>query len=90
MAEELGLDQSLRQRRAVEHHERTVLPQRQALNRLRHQLLTSAALAANEHRRPTGRHLVDLLVDAPHFGAVADETSRRVGDHVAQTLVLLH
>ena len=90
MTEQLALDQRLRQGRAVEGHERPVLPGGQPLDRARDKFLARAARAAHEHRRVARRHLADLLVHGAHLAAVAEQVAGVRGEHVAQTAVLRH
>ena len=90
VAEELGLDQGLWERGAVENHERAVLARREALERLGHQLLAGAAFAADEHRRLARGDLADLLVHRAHLAAVADESPRGLVHHAAEHAVLVH
>ena len=51
VAEQLGLDQVVGNRRAVDLHEPLPAAQAVAVDQARHQLLADAALAADEHRR---------------------------------------
>ena len=82
--EQLGLDQRLRQRRAVHHHQRLVPAGRQAVQTLGHQLLAGPALADHQYRSiqrrraagpfqrvEEGRRLADDLGRALHAGSLA-------------------
>ena len=66
VAEQLGLDQLARDRRAVDPHERTSRPFREVVQATRHQLLAGARLALNEHRRVRWRDACDLLAKNGH------------------------
>ena len=57
VSEKLRLDERLRERRAVQHDERLVLPRRKPLNRPRDKLLARAARAADENGRLARRDL---------------------------------
>ena len=59
MAEELGFDQLLGNRRAVHLHEPLAAAQAVAVNRPRDELLADAALAGDEHRGVGGRGAAD-------------------------------
>ena len=89
MTEQLGLDQRLRQRRTVQHHERLVLAARKPLDRARHEFLTRTARTAHQNRRLARSDLTDLLVDRTHLAAVADQMARVVRKHVTELAVLL-
>ena len=73
VAEELRLDQILRQRRAVHLDERLLRARRVVVDRVRDQLLAGARLAAQQHRRVRRRDLRDLLV---HLAASARSCRR--------------
>ena len=91
VAEELGLDQRLGERRATHLDERLLGPRRVVVDRVRDHLLAGPGLAADQHRRIGARDLGDLLVDLLNRGAVADDAAERVlvAQLVAQVLVLL-
>ena len=55
VAEELGLEQVVGNRRAVDRHERAVGPRAQRVQRPREQLLARAALPFEQHRRIRAR-----------------------------------
>ena len=68
VAEQLALEQRLRQRPAVHGDERLVAPRTEPMDRARDELLARAALALDEHRARHRRDLLDLhehLADAP-------------------------
>ena len=67
VAEQLGLDQRLRQRGAVDADERPIGPGRVMVQRVGDQLLAGAALTPDQHRRGRAHHLRDLLVH-PRIG----------------------
>ena len=60
-AEELGFEQRLDHRRAVDGHERSAAPAAQLVNLTRHQLLARAALAFDEHGEIGGGDALDAL-----------------------------
>ena len=59
VAEQLGLDQVVGQRRAVERAERAFCRRGSAWMRARHQLLAAAALAFDQHRKRRRRRALD-------------------------------
>ena len=76
VAEQLALEQRLRQRRAVDRDEGGVRPRARAVDRPRRELLAGAALAEDQDRRLGPGHARDELVHptdgralADHFGA---------------------
>ena len=77
VAEDLALEQRLRNRRAVDRDERKRRARAELVDRLRDQLLAGARLAGDQHRRAGRRRLLDHLVDLPHLRAVADQRSER-------------
>ena len=85
VAEQLGFDQRIRQRAAADLHERLLGPRRVVVDRAGDQLLAGAGLAAQQHGRVGPRDLRDLLVDALHRAAVADDA----GEVVALAQLLL-
>src|SRR5205814_9939602 len=72
MAEELGLDQLLGDRRAIHLDESLAAAQAVAMDRTRDQLLADAALAVNEHRRIGRRGARDRRRHLLERGALAD------------------
>src|SRR5207247_11049705 len=64
VAEQLGLDERLRDGRDVDGDERRALPVAPAVDRARHQLLARTALAGDQHRGRRRRDLRDQLVEA--------------------------
>ena len=66
MPEQLGLEQGLGERGAVEGDERACRPRAVAVERARHQLLAGTGLTGDQHRDVRGRHLLDEVIDALH------------------------
>src|SRR5262249_51221898 len=91
VAEELGFDQALGQRRAADLDERLLRAQRAVVNRVGDELLARAGLAAEEDRGVRAGHLRDLLEDLPHRSAAADEVREVVplAQLLAQVRVLV-
>ncbi len=73
MAEQLRLDQLLRDGGAVDVDEGLLGAQRVAVQRARDDLLAAAVLAGDEHARRRWRRAADLLLEFVHHLAVADE-----------------
>ncbi len=65
-AEELGLQQRLGDRAAVDRDEGAVAAVAAGVQGARHQLLAGAGLAAHQHRRHAAGHLGDALLDLLH------------------------
>ena len=65
-AEQLGLEQRLDQRRAVDGDERPVAAPAQLVDLARDQLLADAALAFQQHREIGGRHSLDRSAECGH------------------------
>src|SRR5688572_20348511 len=78
--EDLALEQRLRNRRAVDRHERLLGARAQLVDRLGDELLAGARLAPDQHRRRRRGGLLDDLVDLAH--------ARTAADHVAEAAVL--
>ena len=76
MAEELGLEQRLRHRAAVDRDERTFAAAAVRVDRASHELLARAALTENQHRRRGIGGVRNLLVDREHAGGAAEEAGR--------------
>ena len=72
VAEELGLEQRLGQRRAVDRHERPGGARAVAVHGARDELLAGAALAADQHGRVALRDARDAIEDGAHRLAAAD------------------
>ena len=91
VAEELRLEQRLRQRAAVERDERTIAPQRIEVDGARHPFLAGARLAGHEHRAVGARDLLDQLEDGEHLLAAADDVRELVrrAERALQQHVLL-
>ena len=98
MAEQLGLEQGLRQRGAADLHERVRVALAGPMQRLRHQLLAGAGLAGDQDGRVGPRHLADELEDLQHrpraahdplaVGGALAELQAEGGDLVAHVGVL--
>src|SRR5690606_39139413 len=73
VAEQLGLEDRLRDGGAIDGHEGPRRPQALAVNVASDELLASAALAEQEHRRAGGRGLVADVENAPQRGALPDD-----------------
>ncbi len=73
VAEQLALEQRLRDRRAVHRHERPLGPLRELVDGARDQLLARAGLAQDQHRRRARRGHLDQPVDLLHRGAHAQQ-----------------
>jgi hypothetical protein len=73
VAQQLGFQQRVRQRRAVHLDERAVLARAEHVHRPGDQLLAGAALAAQHHRRARRRHQVDLREHLLHRLGDADD-----------------
>ena len=82
VAEELGLEQRLGQRAAVDRHERPIRSVAVLMDGARDELLARAALADDEHRRIGRGGVRDLLVDAGHRRRAPEQRRRHgVADH---------
>src|SRR5262249_19561460 len=66
VAEQLALDQRLRDRRAVDRDEGLVAAIRELVDRSRDELLSGAALAVDEYGRVAGRGQLDPAIDLLH------------------------
>jgi hypothetical protein len=73
MAEHLGLQQLMRNRRTVDRHEGAAAPCRQSMDRPRDDFLAGAALACDQHRRVGGRNAVDQRPKFDYRYMFADE-----------------
>jgi len=73
VAEELALQEPLRDGDAVELDEGPLLAEAVLVDALGDQLLARAALPRDEHRRVRRGHLEDLAEDPPHDLALADD-----------------
>ena len=72
-AEEFGFQQILRNRAAVDGHERPVAAMAAGVDGPRHQLLASAGLTVHQHRRHAAGHLGHALLHALHGRRIADK-----------------
>jgi hypothetical protein len=73
VAEHLGLEQLMRNLRAVDGDESAAAPPRQAMNRPRDDFLAGAALAGDQHRRVACGHAIDQCAKFDYRGVFADE-----------------
>ena len=76
MAEQLGLEDALRERATVDRHERARRAPAVRVNRPRDQLLARAALAGDQHRRGRVGRVRNLLVHPEHACRAPDQTRR--------------
>ena len=72
VAEQLALQQALRQRAAVDREERALGPGGQLVDVARDDFLAGAALALDQHRRVGGRHLLGELEHVDEALGLAD------------------
>src|SRR6202044_423835 len=70
--EQLALEQTVRNRRAVDGDERRSPARRFEMDRARHQLFAGAAFAAEQNRRVVSDDAADQLVNFLHRCAAAD------------------
>ena len=77
VAEQLALEQPLRQGGAVDRHEAAVGPLGEAVERAGHQLLAGAGLAQHQHRGLRGRHPRERLHHLDDRRAVAHQRRPR-------------
>src|SRR3546814_3529164 len=71
VAEQFGLHQGLRDRPAVDHHERPLAARRVAVDGQRCEFLAGSGLTGDVHRRFGGRGLLQHLLHGLHCGALA-------------------
>ena len=92
VAEQGGLDQRRRNRRAVERQIGFGRARRQAVQAGRHTLLAAAGFALDQHREGRRGVLLDLLAQLVHRQAVADDAGilGRGGGLVGSALGILH
>src|SRR5687767_15465681 len=79
MTEDLALQQSLGDRRAVDRNKWCLCSRRELMNGLRHELFAGARLAPDQNRRGGRRRLLDDLIHLAHVRAGANhpaETAR--------------
>ena len=74
--EQLGFEEGLRDRRAVDGHERLVAPGGSGMDMARHDLLAGPAFSRDEHGRIRARDLLDELDHLLHGGIPVDEGAR--------------
>jgi hypothetical protein len=77
VTEQLGLEERVGDRRAVERHERLRRARTELVEGLRNQFFARAGLAMNEHGRGRRRRLFHDLVDLAHLETRADQPSER-------------
>ena len=75
MAEELAFEHLARNRAAVDPYEWPPRPSSTLVDLFGEQLLTSAGLSGDQHRRIRRRHVVDLLQDVTERTASADDAA---------------
>ena len=75
VAEQLGLEQGLGERAAVDGHERAARPGRAPVQLAGDQLLAGAGLADDQHRDVGGGDLLDLPVHLLHPGAAPEDVA---------------
>src|SRR5205085_12288144 len=90
VAEELRLEDGLRDRRAVDGHERPFGPGGMLVQGAREQLLAGAALTEQQHRGRGRRRLADDVERRAQRRALADNGLLGAGEAGAELLVLLH
>jgi hypothetical protein len=73
VAEQLALDQVLRNRPAIDRNERPLAPPTRLVDRVRDQLLAGAVLAENQHGRVGRRHALHELEHLPDRLGLADD-----------------
>src|SRR5207244_30333 len=73
VAEELGLEERLGERRAVDREERRRAPRAVEVDRLRDELLPRAGLALDQHGDLRVGHLVEDREERAHGGRAADD-----------------
>src|SRR5206468_3598453 len=83
VAEELGLQEGLRQRGAAHLDQWVWVPRAGSMDRLRNELLAGSRLTRHQDRCVRARHLADQLVDLEHRPRAADD-SLALGGLLAQ------
>ena len=76
VTEELGFDERVRDRSAVQGHEQLAAPATQPVNGPGHHLLSGTGLALDKDRQRRVGHLTDLLNDPLDLGAAPHEPSQ--------------
>ena len=79
VAEQLGLDQIVGQRRAVERAERPIAAWAPPMKRARHQLLAAAALSLNQHGEGRRGCALDRLTHLRHRAADSNQLAGGLG-----------
>src|ERR1700691_1010033 len=75
MAEHLGLQQLVGNRRAIDRHESAPAPRRQGMDRPRDDFLAGAALARDQHGRIGGGNALDQGPQLDYARMLADEAA---------------
>ena len=78
VSEQLALDQTLGNRRAVHGHERTAVPRAQEVKRARQQILARSALAGDQHAHVAVGHLRELAQQRGHLRTRGDDIFQAV------------
>ena len=78
MAEQLAFEQGLRERGAVDRHERSLRSQRVRMNRACYELLTRSALAGDQNRCVGRCDSNDSSEDIPNLRGIADDVAEVV------------
>ena len=90
VAEQLGLQQVLRDRAAVDGDERLLGARSEVVQRLRQRLLAGAALAQQQHRHVGRRELLDVAAELQHRLVGGDDPlDRRACRHRGKAAVLV-
>src|SRR3989442_14442123 len=84
VAEELRLDQGVRDRAAVDSDKRLLASSTQLMNRASDELLASARLALDENSQRGVGHLLDLLDDLLHLPVRAHQKPQRALDDLVR------
>ena len=77
VAEELGLEEGVGERAAVDGHEGLSLPRREIVKGPREELLAGAAGAVDHHRAVARRHRRQQTEQIPHDAAATDDVTER-------------
>ncbi len=76
MAEQLAFDEVLRQRPAIDRHERLIGPQALLVEGSGDEFLAGPGFAEDQHARMCRGHFGDKLADAIHVRRIADQSCR--------------
>src|SRR5262245_2761153 len=80
VAEQFALEQAVRDRRAINRHERTLAPRAALVQQVRDDLLACAGLAGDENVRVGGGDALYVRSNAAHRAAPADHHGGRFDD----------